>query len=704
MKRLVLKKKAANKESQKPETQSVENKADSIWEILDYNAPFNLMYSGVENEGYFDVLYDCGIRDFLMSYHYLQNMHINMEKRFGGKGVRLFIDSGAHTYQNDPKYENVTVEEWEEHLKKYLKWVERNKDYIFAIASFDFENVVGAEKVSEWNRKYFEPFMLHTGIPVCFVWHQNSYYDWKSYCQRYPYVGFSSVNTEGVAIDLNEYKDKLKTAEKYGSVVHGFGMTRTSMLTELPFYTVDSTTWLVGLQYGEINYWTGSKMTRLKKEKWKGQMLDNICSKYGLDPEKMAQEETSELIKANIFAFIEAVYFIQTHLKKMMYWMKVKSVKNDRNNLPADFFPPPDGNVSGEQILEYAKRFNINVDIPGVADLVSDVSVICNWDNPEYEGLKSMYLEEDSKLLRGIHDDFINKIVDTDEERVADLQNFFWDCIEGKNETLLQMGTNFDRQQLERDEYVEDDDEYDLVDVPKEEVLREVQGLLPSRADAVPDEKGAPEIDSLDKEIFSKAEIVPLFDENGKFVKGQKKVKKPKQVYSKKYPKLVCDNCFAAAKCPEYKAGGYVCAYNKMFKRFDTRNMNDIVDGVQGIVNFNMERMQKGMLFETLNGNIDPMVSSLMDTNMKYLLLLKDMYDHASAETLRQTRVVRADGSIESTTQISNPQSGGILEKIFGGMETPMQEDDKKKVRNSDSEVIEAKVVESDAKDSSPAS
>ena len=104
--------------------------------------------------------------------------------------------------------------------------------------------------------------------------------------------------------------------------------------------------------------------------------------------------------------------------------------------------------------------------------------------------------------------------------------------------------------------------------------------------------------------------------------------------------------------------------------------MQDIIESMQGIVNYNMERMQKAMIFETLNGSLSGDVSSLMDTNIRYMQMLKQMYDNASAETLRQTRVVRADGSMEETTHISNPQSGGILERLFGNSqkEEPKEE------------------------------
>ena len=355
------------KEEPTPPTATVSTTPTSLRDIMDFSQLFRIIYSGVENESYYDILYNMGIRNFLMSYHYIQNKHISMS-RFKEADVRLMIDSGAHTYQNDPKYADVSVEEWENHLQKYLKWAENHKDAIFAIASFDFENIVDPAIVDMWNKKYFEPFMLKTGIPVCFVWHQNSYQTWEYYCKRYPYVGFSSVNTEGVAIDLSEYREKLKVAENNDCLVHGFGMTRTNMLTELPFYTVDSTTWLVGLQYGEINYWTSSnKMSRLKKDKWKGAYLDDICSRYSLSKELLLAEDVTELIKANVGAFIDAEKFIHERLKSLMYWLKARAVKVDVDNLPDDFFPSIrwfQSSPDPDSMKEYARSMNINPELP----------------------------------------------------------------------------------------------------------------------------------------------------------------------------------------------------------------------------------------------------------------------------------------------------------------------------------------------------
>lgn len=653
----------------------------NLRDIMDFNRPFNIIYSGVEQETYFNILYDMGIRHFLMSYHYVQNKHLSMQKQYSDKGVKFFIDSGAHTYQNDPKYADYDIEYWEQHLQRYLKWVEKNRDMIFAIANFDFENVVGAEKVKEWNEKYFEPFMLRTGIPVCFVWHQNSYYDWDFYCKRYPYVGFSSVNTEGEAIELKEYMDRLRIAENNDALVHGFGMTRTSMLTQLPFYTADSTTWLVGLQYGEINYWTGSKMTRLKKDKWKGSMLSQLVS-LGFDEEKLLSEDVEELIRVNVHAFIEAEKYVQTKLKARMYWLRPRGAKRTEADLDSIEYPTPEWLDNPEEQdatwEHYAELFNVSKeDRVQALNCVIDMTCFMNWDNPDYaEFINRVYTPE---VIKQIHDLFINRIVQSDEERVSDLINFYKENLLGESDKLLLLGTNFDRVVKERETYITDD-EYETVDVSEMEALNALSKYLPEATEGSP----APEIDSLDDEIFAEEGIIPVRDEHGHFLKGQKQVLKPKKMYSKKFPKLACDTCYAAQKCPEYKAG-YACAYNKIFDKFDTRDMGDIIQAMQGIVDFSLGRLQRTMMFEIMEGGLpDPNVSAMMDQSMRYLAQLKSMYENGNTEVLRQTKIMRSDGTQEMTTQVTNPQRGGILEKIFGDLGKNDDDENKENIVDSD--------------------
>ena len=627
-------------------------------QVMDYTRPLTIFYSGVEYESYLDILYDLGIRNFLMSYEYLKGKGVHQLKKY--PDMHLFIDSGAYTYNQDPKYAEYTIEQWEKQIEEYLAWAEKHKNQIFAIADLDIQYLVGYEKVVEWRKKYFEPFMLRTGLPVCFIYHEEGLDIWEYMCKRYPYVGISlNIDRE---VDETELRNKFKIAEKHNALVQGMASTRTGMLTQYPFYTVDSTTWNVGLKYGEISVWTGNKMSRIKKADFKEKAFPYI-DRYDLpfNHDLILEEDKTEMIRVNAYAFVQAEKFIQERLKSLMYWFKARAVKVDVDNLPDDFFPPVgwfNSQPEVDSLKEYARKMNINPELPDKEcfNMIFDMTAFVTWGNEEYDSLREGYTPE---LLSRLHDTFVNRIVASDEERIADLQQFFKECLSGENDKLLQLGTNFDRVVKEREHYIEDDDE-ELVDISPEEVKSRLRAILPDSADS----ENAPEIDALDEEIYRKADIVPVFDENGLFVKGQTAIKRPKKVYSNKFPKFACDTCYAAAKCPEFKAG-YVCAYNKMFNRFDTRSMADIIQAVQGIVEHNMARMQRAMIMEVMNGTIDPVTSQLMDTNIRYMQMLKQMYELGSPEVLRQTHIIRADGSEEKTTSITNPQSGGILEKLF---------------------------------------
>lgn len=666
------------------ETPHDKPKYTDLRQVMDYTKPFTIFFSGVEYESYLEILYNLGIRDFLMSYEYLRGKGIKQLKKY--PDMRLFIDSGAYTYISDPKYEDFSVEQWEEQILKYLSWAEKHKSQIFAICDLDLQYLVGEEQVYEWRKKYFEPFMLRTGIPVCFMYHEEGLEQWEYMCKRYPYVGISfAIDSNSNGENLNEM---FRIAEKHNALIQGMASTKTSMLTQYPFYTVDSTTWNVGLKYGEISVWNSTKMGRVKRPEFKSRALP-IISTYDreFDFDKILDEDKEELIRVNAYAFVMAEKYIQERLKSRMYWFKAKAVKTDVDNLPEDFFPPVEwfDSNSTEGLEEYCRKMNLNPEADGARNILYDITVFMNWDNEKYKKMVDWYnAPEQENLISGLHDLYINRIVPDKETKIKDLIGFFKDCVSGNNDKLLNLGTNFDRIVKERNEedYIQDDEE-EYVEISKEEVQSRIHSLLPDKC--LEDSEGAPEIDELDEEIFRKADIIPTFDEKGKFVKGQIAVRKPKKVYSKKYPKLACDTCFAAAKCPEYKSG-YVCAYNKMFNRFDTRDMGDIIQSMQGIVEYNMSRMQKAMIFETLNGTIDPQVSQLMDTNIRYMQMLKQMYENGSSEVLKQTKVVRADGTEETTTSITNPQSGGIMEKLLGSMMKP--NDNNEETSNTNEEKI----------------
>lgn len=687
-------KKAKKRQEQEP-VEAVEEstpKYTDLRSVMDYTRPLTIFFSGVEQESYLDILYDLGIRNFLMSYEYLKGRGIKQLKKY--PDMHLFIDSGAYTYQNDPQYEQWTEEQWEKQIEEYLAWAKKHKDSIFAIADLDLQYLpnVGYEKVYEWRRKYFEPFMLDTGIPVCFIYHEDGLDVWEYMCKRYPYVGLS------LAIDKVEggsdiLRQMFITAEKYNTLCQGMASTNTKLLMQYPFYTVDSTTWLAGLKYGEISVFTGTKMTRIKKNDFETKAFPMISMyQEHFDFDLIRQEDTTEMIRVNAYAFIEAEKFVRERLRSKMYWLKERVGKNDLDNLPPDFFPPCEWFFT-EEVQDhkpYARKMNINPEHEDSLLYVSVATALLNWDDPQYEQLVDFFCEDDFSVLSVLHDTFVNRIVPDTHTMIDDLMDFFKACVSGEKDTLLQLGTNFDRVVKERDEkdYITDE-EYDYEDVSEMEINNLSAKYLPKPKEG----EEAPEISDLDDEIFEEQGIIPVRDENGKFIKGQRQVLKPKKLFSNKYPKLACDMCVNAQRCPEYKAG-YVCAYNKMFQRYNTRDMADVIQAMQGIVDLSMQRLQRSMMTEVLNGGLpDPNVSQMMNQSMQLLTQLQRMYESGSQEVIRQTKILRADGTQEMTTQVSNPQSGGILAQIFGNMSNSSDDEEEteepKEVVEATSEVVE---------------
>jgi hypothetical protein len=223
----------------------------------------------------------------------------------------------------------------------------------------------------------------------------------------------------------------------------------------------------------------------------------------------------------------------------------------------------------------------------------------------------------------------------------------------------------------ERVDYVEEDD-YTTLDMTKKECDTVIAGLLPTGSDM-------PEVDAYDEEL-KKQGVLVVRDEHGKFLKGQQLVRKPKKIYANSMPKFSCDTCIKAQDCPKYKPG-YVCAFDKMFKKFNTRNRADVLDAMYSIVDTNIARMQRMMAFENMDtGIVDPAVTQLMDMNMKYLTLIQNMEVMGNRLVAQRRVVVDETGKTETVETVTGNPQGGILAQIFGGVlnkEKAEEEEDK---------------------------
>lgn len=423
---------------------------------------------------------------------------------------------------------------------------------------------------------------------------------------------------------------------------------------------VHNTTWLVGQQYGELNWFNGRKMQRLGKDKWQRQFKTQLLKEpFNADWDRLmngmgGRGDTYELLRLNVIAYRLAEEHIRKRLRTKMYWMP-----KDGEVISTDSLETPRLEwFSGEceDWKEYLVKLRI---MPSGYDKEEAVNLLFFFYiflNDDYETLQENFQE--NEII-----DYAKAVVDSDiedyEEAVEALRDYFIGNATGERNELRgedDLDEELGNRPKERAKYIEED-AFQIIDLSENQIN---EGLM------LPAPSSMPEVEAYDEEL-ARNNIVAVRDESGKFVKGQQKVRKPKNIYSEKYPKLNCDTCYKSGDCPEYKAG-FVCAFDKMFKRFDTRNAEDVVDAMSTMVNHNLERLQRAMMFETMDGGmITPEVTGLIDQNAKLLEKLQQIQQLRAQTILQQRRTITADGTetVESSMAV-NPVDGGILSKIFG--------------------------------------
>jgi len=179
-------------------------------------------------------------------------------------GDKHILDSGAYsTFKNVDQAKKM---DWDDYVNKYISFIKKTGQRLFF--ELDIDAIVGLDKV-EYYRKKIEDAIGIQPIPV---WHASRKWDYFEYmCENYPYVslGTTMANKQGKLIrkNPNVLQQFIHTAHKNGCKIHGLGFTDTSLLHELKFDSVDSTTWISGARYGQIYQFDGTKMVHITPPK-----------------------------------------------------------------------------------------------------------------------------------------------------------------------------------------------------------------------------------------------------------------------------------------------------------------------------------------------------------------------------------------------------------------------------------------------------
>jgi len=174
----------------------------------------------------------------LLSYWYHKNTDIEklIKDNFAGVKPDIFADSGGFSAMTQGAQIDVC---------KYGEWVNKWGHLFTAYSNLD--EIGNAIKTLE-NQNTLEQMGL-SPLPVFHVGEDWGYL--KNYVGKYQYIALGGM------VPYMRYTKKImpwiiKAFKLAGdkSVFHGFGATSWEVIKDLPWYSVDSTTWMAGHRYG----------------------------------------------------------------------------------------------------------------------------------------------------------------------------------------------------------------------------------------------------------------------------------------------------------------------------------------------------------------------------------------------------------------------------------------------------------------------
>ena len=225
----------------------------------------------------------------LVYYHYFKDTDLDILFKNiydYGDTPDIFGDSGAFSADSL----GVPID-----LKKYMEWVERWKHHFSVYANLD---VIGDAAATMHNQKLMED----KGLNPLPVFHQSEPFEYlEHYLENYGYIGLGFLHTGGSQKALMRWFIRCFKMARGRAVFHGFGVTGWKMLSQLKFYSVDSTTWLNGARFGSVPLfdWRRSHMTSVKLDDTEQiQSLKGLIRSYGIHGGLFIREQNTR--EANV--------------------------------------------------------------------------------------------------------------------------------------------------------------------------------------------------------------------------------------------------------------------------------------------------------------------------------------------------------------------------------------------------------------------
>lgn len=155
----------------------------------------------------------------------------------------FLLDSGAFSFMSGAACSEKVITEY---CERYIQFINDNKiPYYFEM---DVDTIFGLP-FAESLRAKLEKETMRPSIPV---WHKNRGVEyWKKMCAEYKYVAIGGLVFHVKQSEWPLIKKMVDYAYSKGVKVHGLGFTKTKMLKDWNWYSIDSSSWTKAAALGQ---------------------------------------------------------------------------------------------------------------------------------------------------------------------------------------------------------------------------------------------------------------------------------------------------------------------------------------------------------------------------------------------------------------------------------------------------------------------
>jgi len=618
-------------------------------------------FAGGDSKPAFRCMIDCGVKNILFSFFYIQRkrqkdfdelMEKLAELREEG-GYSFILDSGGFTYKDVSGRTFQTVRSSSEatkghkldpyeYLEEYTKYLVEYGHLFDVVAEFDPVESFGSYSIVDENREkmlsIFEEHKVEVNLMPIWAESERPISQWEEWANdpRYKHLGL-------ICDDIRLATRFVNLAHQHGKKVHGFAQTNILDLKRAKFDTVDSTGWISGQKYGEVFIFQSGKWTRLNAtQKSKRKLYKNYFKSIGVDWNLINKDDPNELLRAaciswkRLFDHFEArdrLEDVALHAdaavlrpsRGLVLKMREKDVLGEGRKKKRAY---REILINGEVYLfpEKLDVFDLE-DIEMEAELLADKDPNEIWEETFGVGGTEVELRaEASKLCRRqrakpFYPDWV-KLKEVEED--------------AKQAVKRAKGTGLDFSSLLIEE--------PQINIAPDATLDkdETDYNVITHAD-----ENSGNVQTIDGQIVPQGKLTKPSSETADEL--EKRASSRTRLLKDKLSALACHTCSINAEC-QYAKPGYLCYYKPAFQTFSTRRVEDTLEALQYLADKNIERAIRAVLFEEvqLGGQVDPQTSAVMSQAFGQLKELRELQRETSPDSFK----ISVEGYGEAGTSV----------------------------------------------------